>query len=417
MLSNNQLTRFLLVVLSTSVSFRAARSEEAFEFRQNDVVAIFGNGLADRMQHDPWVETVLQSHLAGKNVRFRNMSFSGDVVNQRPRSKGFTNDEEYLQHVGPDVVFVFYGYNESYAGPSGTDQYRTELVKLVERYRRLRKEAGKDVRFVLFSPIAYQNTGDRLLPDGTDLNAKLLAYTAATRAAAIETGAAFVNLYTPTHRLFLSSDQRYTINGIHLNGRGYKELAGIICEALLGKGAASDGELELLYAAVKDKNWHWHNRYRATDGNDIWGGRSTLTFVDGQSNADVLKHELVMLDVMTANRDKVIWAAAAGEKIEADDSNVPPPVPVISNVGGGSKSSSAAKEGSLEYLTANESLAKIKVPEGFELNVFASEEMFPDLANPVQLQVDSKGRSVGGKLEHLSQVGTAQGDERQPHDL
>ena len=38
--------------------------------------------------------------LKGKNVSFRNMSFSGDMVNQRPRSKGFTNDEEYLQHVG-----------------------------------------------------------------------------------------------------------------------------------------------------------------------------------------------------------------------------------------------------------------------------------------------------------------------------
>ena len=52
-----------------------------------------------------------------------------------------------------------------------------------------------------------------------------------------------------------------------------------------------------------------------------------------------------MLDVMTANRDKAIWAAAEGKKIEIDDSNVPPPVKVISNVGGGSKSSNAEKEG------------------------------------------------------------------------
>ena len=76
-----------------------------------------------------------------------------------------------------------------------------------------------------------------------------------------------------------------------------------------------DEKLAGLYSAVQDKNWHWHNRYRATDGNDIWGGRSTLTFVDGQSNADVLKHELAMLDVMTANRDKAIWAAAEGKQV------------------------------------------------------------------------------------------------------
>ena len=33
-----------------------------------------------------------------------------------------------------------------------------------------------------------------------------------------------------------------------------------------------------------DKNWHWFNRYRATDGNDVWGGRSHLRFTDGQTN-------------------------------------------------------------------------------------------------------------------------------------
>ena len=94
----------------------------------------------DRMQHDPWVETVLQSQLKGMNVSFRNMSFSGDMVNKRPRNKGSPNDAEYLQHVAPDVVFSFYGYNESFAGLDGADAYRAELVKLVERYRELRRQ-------------------------------------------------------------------------------------------------------------------------------------------------------------------------------------------------------------------------------------------------------------------------------------
>lgn len=369
-----------------------AQQSEPFTFQRDDVVAIYGNGLADRMQHDPWVESVLQYHLQGLNVSFRNMSFSGDMVNRRPRNKGFTNDTEYLQHVGPDVVFIFYGYNESFAGPANAGKYQEELVKLVEKYRGLRKEAGVDARFVLFSPIAFENTGDPNLPQGTRQNTNLAAYTQATRRAAEAAGASFVDLYSPTFQLFGSSDDRFTINGIHLNAKGYRRLAGIISRRLLNKPPPSPEALTDIYAAVEDKNWHWHNRYRATDGNDIWGGRSTLRFVDGQSNADVLKHELEMLDVMTANRDKAIWAAAKGEPHEVDDSNVPPPVEVISNVGGGSKSSSKAKEGTTEYLSPEESIAKMKTPEGFELNVFASEEMFPDMANPVQMQVDSKGR-------------------------
>jgi putative heme-binding domain-containing protein len=385
----------LLSLIATGPLFGTsglANAADPFAFNNNDLVAIYGNGLADRMQHDPWVETVLQSHLQGKNVRFRNMSFSGDTVAKRPRSEGFTNDEEYLQFVAPSVIFTMFGFNESFAGPDGADAYQASLEAMVQRYRSLRKEAGVDAKFVLFSPIAYENTGDPNLPEGTQINANLAAYTEATRRAAEASDATFVDLYSPTFQLFAASPERYTLNGIHLNAAGYRQLADIISQALLGKPAPSSESLKDLYKAVEDKNWHWHNRFRATDGNDIWGGRSTLTFVDGQSNAEVLKHELVMLDVMTANRDAVIWAAAAGKKLSADDSNVPPPVKVISNVGGGSPSSSKDKEGSVEYLSPEESLAKIKVPEGFELNVFASEKMFPDMANPVQMQVDNKGR-------------------------
>jgi hypothetical protein len=34
----------------------------------------------------------------------------------------------------------------------------------------------------------------------------------------------------------------------------------------------------------------------------------------------------------------------------------------------------------------------MKVPEGFEVNLFADEKRFPELANPVQLSVDTHGR-------------------------
>ena len=126
------------------------------------------------------------------------------------------------------------------------------------------------------------------------------------------------------------------------------------------------------------------------DENDIWGSRSGLKFVAGQTNRDVLEHELTMLDVMTANRDEKIWAVAQGKSYKVDDSNVPKPVEVVSNVGGGGKNK--AKVGNTDYLSGKESLAKMHVPDGFAVNLFADEKMFPALANPVQLQVDAKGR-------------------------
>ena len=282
----------LLLAICFFPAAPAARAAEPFSFQPNDVVAIYGNGLADRMQHDPWVETVLQSQLKGMNVSFRNMSFSGDMVNKRPRNQGFTNDEEYLQHVAPDVVFSFYGYNESFAGPDGADAYRGELVKLVERYRELRREKGKDVRFVLFSPIAYENTGDRNLPDGMNRmriwppTPKPHAWRQRKRARrlSISTRPRF-SCSTPAPSGTRSTAFTSTPTAI----RNWPRSSRRSCSA---EAHRADDKLADIYAAVQDKNWHWHNRYRATDGNDIWGGRSGLTFVDGQSNADVLKHEL-----------------------------------------------------------------------------------------------------------------------------
>ena len=167
-----------------------------------------------------------------------------------------------------------YGYNESHEGPSRANAYKDELVKLVEKYRSLRTAQGVAARFVLFSPIAYEKTSSPHLPPGTRLNANLKAYALATQQAAAEAKATFVDLYSPTLKLFSQSQSQLTINGIHLNPLGYQKLAGVISKSLIGKPAASKDHLIDLYKAIEDKNWHWHNRYRATDGNDIWGSRS-----------------------------------------------------------------------------------------------------------------------------------------------
>ena len=247
-------------------------------------------------------------------------------------------------------------------------------------------------RIVLFSPIAHESTGNPNVPGGKAHNVQLEAYTAATEAAAKEAGVAFVDLFHPSLELFKAASEPLTINGVHLTPEGNRQLAEVIGTALLGKKVATSGSMEPLRNAVVDKSYHWNNRYRARDGNDVWGGRSTLTFTNDQSNAVVLQHELSMLDVMTMNRDARVWAVAQGKDFVIDDSNVPRPVEVISNVGGGSKSSSAEKEGKLEYISGEESIKHMAVAEGFEVSLFADEAQFPQLVNPVQMQFDTKGR-------------------------
>ena len=57
---------------------------------------------------------------------------------------------------------------------------------------------------------------------------------------------------------------------------------------------------------------------RGTEG----PGRSKLAW-HGQSNADVMRREMEIFDVLTANRDQRIWAVAKGGDLKVDDSNMP----------------------------------------------------------------------------------------------
>ncbi len=58
------------------------------------------------------------------------------------------------------------------------------------------------------------------------------------------------------------------------------------------------------------------------------------------------------------------------------------------------------KEGTLTYLDAQETIKNMAMAKGFELTLFADEKRFPELANPVQLQFDTKGRlwAASGRL-------------------
>lgn len=361
-----------------------------FAFGKGDVVAILGNGLPDRMQHDGWMETLLQSQLPDLQVRFRNMSTSGDRPNSYPRSSGATHMTDYLRHVKADVVFGFFGYNESY--DNKPEEFQKQLVEFVKKTRGSKANGKSFPRIVLFSPIAHEDTHNVNVPDGKAHNAQLEAYTKATAAAAKEAGVAFVDVYHPSLELFKAAKEPLTINGVHLSIEGDRQIAEVIAKALLGKQVSASPSMEPLREAVMDKSLQWYNRYHASDGNDVWGSRSTLSFTDGQTNAVVLQHELSMLDVMTANRDERIWARITGGDKKIDDSNVPKPVPVISNVGGGSKSSSAQKEGTLKYISGEEAIKHMAVKKGFEVHLFADESRFPQMANPVQMQFDTKGR-------------------------
>lgn len=349
-------------------------------------ISIIGNTFADRMQHDAWLETYIHALHPEHDLVFRNLGYPGDELKQRIREDNFGSPDQWLTKTEADIVFCFFGYNESLRGPAGLDGFRNDLVELIDSMRGQKYNGQSAPTLVFFSPIAHENHQSPHLPDGVQNNQNLSLYTEAMREACSAKSVLFVDLFAPSQSLYANADQRLTINGIHLSEDGGKEIAAVIAKNLFNTSQLpkDSDAIAKLRSAIQDRNYYWFSRYRVIDGYNVFGGRSKLAWF-GQSNADVMMREMEIFDVMTANRDQRVWAVARGSDIEVKDDNLPPELEVKTNKPGD------LPDGGYRYLGGKEAISKMKVATGMKVNLFASEEMFPELINPVQMAVAPDG--------------------------
>jgi putative heme-binding domain-containing protein len=378
---------WMLAVVALANPAHAAAAE--WKVQAGDHLCFVGNTLAERMQHHGWLETLLHSRFTEQRLVVRNLGFSGDEITLRLRSANFGSPDDHLNQLQADTVFLFFGYNESFAGDAGVEKFQADLRGMVEHMRSQKYNGESAPQLVLFSPIAHESLGNPNLPDGSQNNARLQRYTAAMAQVAAALEVTFVDLFKASQELYAESDEPLTDNGIHLNERGDRLLAAMIEKSLFPAGPAikrDATQLERLHAAVLDKNFYWFHRYRTTDGYSIYGGRADLKFVDGQTNRVVMQREMEVLDAMTAHRDAKIWAVAAGRNLQIDDSKTPPFIDVVTNKPG------PLPGGKHLFLGGEEAIQSMTVAKGMKVNLFASEEQFPELINPVQMAFDTRGR-------------------------
>ena len=362
---------------------------QELKIEPGDHVAIIGNALADRMQHDGWLETLIQVRYPDHELVFRNLGFAGDEVTTRLRSAGFGSPHEWLSKTEADVVIACFGYNESFAGADGIEKFRGDLEAFVKETLAQSYNGESSPQLVLVSPIAHEDLEDPNLPGGSENNNRLAMYTEAIREVALANDVVFADIFHPTQKLYAQMEEPLTINGVHLNELGNRHVARELTDSLFSADPGlevSDDRIQSVRAAVQDKNFYWFHRYRTTDGYSVYGGRSHLKFVDGQTNREVAQREMLILDEMTANRDPAVWAAARGELYTVDDSKTSEFIPVVTNKPG------AGENGAHLFLSGEDAIDLMTVHDGMQVNLFASEEQFPELASPVQMAFDTKGR-------------------------
>jgi hypothetical protein len=67
---------------------------DTIEIKPGDHISIVGNTLADRMQHDGWLETDLQARFPEHKLVIRNLGFSGDELTLRPQASPVFADRD-----------------------------------------------------------------------------------------------------------------------------------------------------------------------------------------------------------------------------------------------------------------------------------------------------------------------------------
>jgi mono/diheme cytochrome c family protein/glucose/arabinose dehydrogenase len=371
-------------------------------------IVLLGNGLAERDVYYSRIETELALRFPEQALILRNMGRVGDTPGFRPhpsrasqwafpgadkfhpdktvhKGKGFFGTpDQWLTHLKADTIVAFFGYNESFDGPSKVANFEAELDAWVTHSLSKAYNGLAAPRIVLVSPVAYENQSAKSdLPNGEKENANLTLYTAAIAKVAGKHSLTFIDLFKPTLGLYAKAASPLTTNGFVPNDEGYKLVAEMLANGIYGgQSHVSKADPALVHAAVKAKDYFWNSDYNLVNGVHAYGGRYKPY---GPQN---YPDEVAKTREMTALRDALIHDVAAGKKkdLAVDDSRTRKLPPVPSNYAPGNKN------GSQKYLYGDEALKSLALPEGYKAELFASEKEFPNLANPMQLSFDNKGR-------------------------
>lgn len=353
-------------------------------------------------------DTELQTRFPDYNLFIRNICSPGNTPGFRPHpsrnspwafpgaekfnpefdintgSEGhFPTEDEWLIELKPDVILGFFGYNESFRGPEGIEDFKGEIAAFIDHTNSQDYNGDKGTTLVLISPIAFEDLTDTYdLPDGKEFNKNIQLYADAMEQVAKDKKVPFLDVFDISQKWYDQSSDYLTIDGSQLSEKAYGKFADYLVTSIFGKGEGKASiHKDEIKKAVLEKDWIWTQDFKIPNGVHAYGRRFNPF---GPEN---YPFEIKKLREMGYIRDTAIWKAAEGESYDlaAMDKNTLKLPEVKTNYDFGQDPNS-------RYLYGEDALSKFHTAPGYKIDLFASEKEFPDLANPVQISFDSKGR-------------------------
>ncbi len=378
--------KIIFIILLGSLSQFA---QAGLSLRKGDRILLYGTSFIERLQTHGLFEASLQLAHPEKNIECRSLAWTGDEVGYRLRPERYVNHLKKLLSRWPaNVVILGFGSNESFAGPEGISRFRSDLDGYIDEMQR--RHPGAPI--IVLSPIATEDLKHPHYPDTVKRNAETGAYVDAMREVTSRQEVRFVDLFAPSLAAYANQEIPLTFNGIHLNDAGYGVMANHLVQELLGPEAYA--QVDQARAAVVARAVTRKAEYVASVVRPV----NTVLYFGVRGRAHEYNAEIPRFHELIARSDARIHAMLQDASIQFD----PNPLTL----------SPLVKRDPAELPSPDEMLKSFRVADGYEVNLFASEQQFPELRNPEQIAFDSQGRLWVVTMPSFP--GTIPGDV--PHD-
>jgi putative membrane-bound dehydrogenase-like protein len=328
-----------------------------FSLMKNEVIAFVGQENFVREQKSGHLEARLASAFVELTPRFRCLAWEADTVYAQWRDLNFGNWAQQIEATGATTIIAQFGQMEALDGTARLTEFTTAYHRLLDQF------AARTTRLILISPMPFEKPLAPQAPDLTKRNADVAAYASAIRDIARSRDAVFIDLST------YHSDKRLTEDGIHLTDSGLREVAEHIARSL--NVTPNEPRVELRNAIIQ-KNALWFDCWRPANWSFVYGDRVNQMYGKSGGSEPPLKGAFERQLPLVEQADARIHALARGENA------APLILPKL-------KITEEPKA-----LTPAEQMATFKLADGYQVNLFASEEL--GVINPTQISWDEKGR-------------------------
>ena len=257
--------------------------------QERETVVLLGDTFFERDYNHGHLETALILATAGREIRLRNLGWSGDTPRGESRSyfgppaEGFERLGKQLREIKPTTVIACYGAVDSFEGDAGMESFITAYRNLIKM---IRETTGATV--ILLSPPAVGSDHSRW-PSLKDHDAALAKYSLAIAALAIDEKLAFADLHA-----LMAGEPWATVNGVSFTPEDYVKIAPLFVKCLgLDAGPAFTNQ-PLLRPLVLSKNRLFFQRWRPQNEIYLFGSRK---HEQGKNAAEVLQFDPMIADL------------------------------------------------------------------------------------------------------------------------